>query len=127
MTTTNELPEDIDDPDAEYDTELDFEPYGNYLWVQPEAQESKVGSIYIPDQAQDKPCVCTVLRVGLGQRYQPDCPEVPCYSEEGDKVMVAPHGVHPHKIAGVTYFIVAEGDVYGRFVERRIKREPTTV
>ena len=101
--------------------ELDFQPYGNYLLVVPDDAESVTGGgIYLPQQAQEKPCLATVIRVGLGQRYNPEHPEIPCYSKVGDRVLVAKHAIQAFKTpdgkGGHNILsIISEGDVYGRF------------
>ena len=81
------------------------------------------GGIALPDSAKPKAVLVKVLRVGMGQKYAPDMPNVPCYSREGDYLLVPPHATQPVTLTdGTLVNLVQEGNVFGAF---RYAEEPT--
>lgn len=97
--------------------DLDFLPFGNNLLVIPdEISEMTKGGLVLPDSAKPKAVLVKVLRVGIGQKYAPDMPEVPCQAREGDYLLVPPHATQPISLAdGTVVNIVQEGNVFGAF------------
>lgn len=96
---------------------LDFVPFGNNLLVLPdEISDVTAGGIVLPDAAKPKAVLVKVLRVGLGQKYAPDMPAVPCQAREGDYLLVPPHATQPIALTdGTVVNIVQEGNVFGAF------------
>jgi co-chaperonin GroES (HSP10) len=96
---------------------LDFLPFGNNLLVLPdEVSEMTAGGIALPDSAKPKAVLVKVLRVGLGQKYAPDMPEVPCQAREGDYLLVPPHAAQPISLLdGTVLHVIQEGNVFGAF------------
>ena len=103
---------------------LTFFPFGNNLLVLPDEIPSVTkGGIALPESAKPKAVLVKVLCVGLGQKYAPDLPTVPCQAREGDYLLVPPHATQPISLAdGTLVYIVQEGNVFGAF---RFVDDPT--
>lgn len=111
--------------------DLDFFPFGNWLLVLPdEISDMTKGGILLTESARPKAVLVQVLRVGMGQKYAPDMPNVPCYSREGDYLLVPPHATQPISLAdGTVINLVQEGNVFGtfRYTEKPTPEEMTSM
>ena len=87
-----------------------IKPLGDRILIRPlEAQEDKVGSIYIPDSAKEKPQEGAVEAVGPGRTEDGKtiAPEV----KVGDKVLYGKYSGTEIKREGVDFLIVRETDI----------------
>ena len=74
-----------------------------------EEPSEKIGSIFVPDRAKERPQEGTVVAVGPGG-YD-DGVLVPMNVKVGDKVMFSKYGYDEVKIDGVEYFVVKEENI----------------
>ncbi len=87
-----------------------IKPLGDRVLVKPlESTEEKVGSIYIPDTAKEKPQEGTVEAVGPGRTEDGKhiAPEV----KVGDKILYGKYSGTEIKKDGKEYLIVRESDI----------------
>ncbi len=77
------------------------------LVKQLEDEDEKVGSIYIPDSAKEKPQIGTVLAVGTDE-------ELKKLLKKGDKVIYAKFGGTEIKLKGDEYIILKREDVLAK-------------
>ena len=73
-------------------------------------KEEKIGSIYIPDTAKEKPTVGVVVAVGPG-KVSDDGKVVPMQVKAGQKVLYGKYSGTEIKDAGKEYLIVRESDI----------------
>lgn len=87
-----------------------IKPLGDRVLVEPKKEgEEKIGSLYVPDTAKEKPQEGTVVAVGSG-RYEDGklvAPEV----KVGDKVLYGKYSGTEIKQGGKEYLIVRESDI----------------
>ena len=87
-----------------------IKPLGDRVLVKPlEASEEKVGSIFIPDTAKEKPQEGTVEAVGSGRKEDGKliAPEV----KVGDKILYGKYSGTEIKKDGKEYLIIRESDI----------------
>ncbi len=77
------------------------------LVKQLEEEDEKVGSIYIPDSAKEKPQIGTVLAVGTDE-------ELKKLLKKGDKIIYAKFGGTEIKLKGDEYIILKREDVLAK-------------
>jgi chaperonin GroES len=75
-----------------------------------EDEVSKVGSLYIPDTAKEKPQQAEVVAVGPG-RVKEDGTRIPLEVAVGDKVLIGKYAGTEVKLDGVEHLILREDDV----------------
>ena len=87
-----------------------IKPLGDRILIEPKKDsEEKIGSLYVPDTAKEKPQEGTVIAVGTG-RYesgQQIKPEV----KVGDKVLFGKYSGTDIKQDGKDYLIIREFDI----------------
>ncbi len=74
-----------------------------------EAEEDKVGSLYVPDTAKEKPQQGKVIAVGPGRQDGKDL--IPMTVKVGNKVLFSKYGGTEVKHSGKDYLIVSENDI----------------
>jgi chaperonin GroES len=74
-----------------------------------EQEEDKVGSIYVPDTAKEKPQQGKVVAVGQGRRDGKDL--IPMSVKVGNTVLFSKYGGTEIKHSGKDYLIVSESDI----------------
>lgn len=74
-----------------------------------EQEEDKVGSIYVPDTAKEKPQQGKVVAVGQGRRDGKDL--IPMSVKVGNTVLFSKYGGTEIKHSGKDYLIVSENDI----------------
>jgi chaperonin GroES len=77
-----------------------------------EEKENKVGGLYIPDSAKEKPQEGEVVAVGKGKRLE-DGTVVPLDVKVGDKILFGKYSGSDIKIDGEEYMIMREDEVLG--------------
>lgn len=75
-----------------------------------EDDEAKVGSLYIPDTAKEKPQQASVVAVGPG-RVKEDGKRIAMEVSVGDKVLIGKYAGTEVKLDGVDHLILREDDV----------------
>ena len=75
-----------------------------------EEDEAKVGSIYIPDTAKEKPQQAKVIAVGPG-KVADDGSRVPLEVSVGDTVLIGKYSGTDVKLGGEDHLIIREDDV----------------
>ena len=87
-----------------------IKPLGDRVLVQPlEQTEDKVGSIYIPDTAKEKPQEGRIEAVGPGKHENGKL--IPPEVKVGDKVLYGKYSGTEIKHGGKEYLIVRESDI----------------
>lgn len=87
-----------------------LKPLGDRVIVEPKKEsEEKIGSLYIPDTAKEKPQIGTVIAVGQG-KYE-DGKLVPMEVKAGDTVLYGKYSGTEIKQAGKEYLIIRESDI----------------
>ena len=91
---------------------MSIKPLGDRVLIEPiKDTEEKIGSIYVPDTAKEKPQEGTVVAVGTG-RYESGnkiSPEV----KVGDKVLFGKYSGSEIKQNGKDYLMIREFDILG--------------
>lgn len=91
---------------------MTIRPLGDRVLVEPqEEKEQKVGGIYIPDTAKEKPMQGKVL--AIGRKFDKDHKEVPFDVAVGDTVLLPKYGGTEVKLDGKKLTIVREEDLLG--------------
>jgi chaperonin GroES len=77
-----------------------------------EESEQKVGGIFIPDTAKEKPMTAKVIAVGSGKLLD-DGKKVPLEVKKGNKVVIGKYAGSEVKIDDLDYLILREDEVLG--------------
>ena len=77
-----------------------------------EQQEQKVGGLYIPDSAKEKPQEGEVVAVGKGKRLE-DGKVVPLDVQVGDRILFGKYSGSDIKLDSDEYLIMREDEVLG--------------
>lgn len=77
-----------------------------------EETETKVGGLYIPDSAKEKPQEGEVVAVGKGKRLD-DGKVIPLDVNPGDRILFGKYSGNEIKIDGEEYLIMREDEVLG--------------
>lgn len=67
--------------------------------------------IIIPDTAKEKPEQGTVVAVGPGKWNEDGDQRIPVGVAVGDRVMFSKYGYDEVKVAGTTYYVIAEANI----------------
>ncbi len=87
-----------------------LKPIGDRVVIELLDQEAeKVGSIYVPDTAKEKPQQGKIISVGSGKRDGKDI--IPMTVKVGDIVLFSKYGGTEIKHGGKDYLILSEGDI----------------
>ena len=88
-----------------------IKPIGDKILVElPKEEEIKVGSLYVPDTAKEKPQQARVVAVGEGRRNDSN-QLVPMSVKAGDVVVFRKYGGMEISNDGKDYLILSEGDI----------------
>ncbi len=88
-----------------------IKPLADRVLIEPlDNEEEKIGSIYIPDTAKEKPNQGAIVAVGEGRKTD-DGNSVPLEVKVGDKVLYGKYSGTEIKQDGKEYLIVRESDV----------------
>ena len=77
-----------------------------------EEQETKVGGLFIPDSAKEKPQEGEVVAVGKGKRLE-DGKVVPLDVQKGDRILFGKYSGSEIRIDGEELLIMREDEVLG--------------
>jgi chaperonin GroES len=77
-----------------------------------EEQEQKVGGLYIPDSAKEKPQEGEVVAVGKGKRLE-DGKVIPLDVQVGDRILFGKYSGSDIKLDNDEYLIMREDEVLG--------------
>jgi chaperonin GroES len=92
---------------------MDIRPLHDRIVVKRlEEEESKIGGLYIPDSAKEKPQQGEVVSVGNGKRGD-DGKAIPLDVKAGDRILFGKYSGSDIKIDGVEYLIMREDEVLG--------------
>jgi chaperonin GroES len=94
------------------DTTVKFRPLHDRVLVRRIEEDSKVGSIIIPDTAKEKPQQGEVIAVGPGARGD-DGKVVALDVKKGDKILFGKWSGSEVKIDGEDLLIMKESDILG--------------
>jgi chaperonin GroES len=87
-----------------------IKPLGDRVLIEPKKEaEEKIGSLYVPDTAKEKPQEGKVVEVGSG-KYE-DGKLVPLEVKVGDSVLYGKYSGTEVKQGGKDYLIVRESDI----------------
>jgi chaperonin GroES len=78
------------------------------------ATDEKVGGLFIPDSAKEKPQQGTVVAVSRGKRLE-DGSLRPLDVAPGDRILYGKYNGNEIKLAGEEYLILGEDEVLGVF------------
>lgn len=95
-------------------------PLGDRVLLRRVAAEKKHGSLYIPENSQEKPLEADVVAVGAG-RFDEYGKLVPMSLKVGDRVLMGKYSGVEVKIDEVEHTIVREDEVL-MVIEERVKR-----
>lgn len=91
---------------------MNIKPLADRVVVKPlEVEEAKVGSIYIPDTAKEKPMQGEIVAVGPGKVTE-DGKTVPMEVKVGQKVLYGKYSGTEVTIDGEDYLIMRESDIF---------------
>jgi chaperonin GroES len=87
-----------------------IKPLGDRVLIEPKKDaEEKIGSLYVPDTAKEKPQEGKVVEIG-GGKYE-DGKLVPLEVKVGDTVLYGKYSGTEVKQGGKEFLIVREGDI----------------
>ncbi len=90
---------------------MPIKPLGDRVLVEPlEEKEEKIGNIYIPDTAKEKPTQGKVIAVGPG-RVTDDGKRIPMEVKEGQVVLYGKYAGTEIKEGDKEYLILRESDI----------------
>lgn len=90
---------------------LSIQPLGDRILVKPQEEAAeKIGNLYIPDTAKEKPQEGEVVAVGTGKKTK-DGNEIPFDVKVGDRVMYGKYSGTEIKVEGEAYLMMHESDV----------------
>lgn len=101
---------------------LKFRPLHDRVLVRRIEEDTKVGSIIIPDTAKEKPQQGEVLAVGGGARNE-DGKVTPLDVKKGDKILFGKWSGSEVKIDGEELLIMKESDILGVIEEKKAKKK----
>ena len=78
-----------------------------------EAEDNKVGGLYIPDSAKEKPQEGKVVAVGKGKTNEKDGKLIPLEVKAGDKILFGKYSGSEIKLEGEEHLILREDDILG--------------
>ena len=84
--------------------------HDNVLVKRSEEQSKKVGSLFVPDSAQEKPQEAEVIAVGSGTQLK-DGRRVAMEVKVGDKILFGKYSGSETKVGGDEYLILKESEV----------------
>ncbi|MDH5720788.1 MAG: co-chaperone GroES [Spirochaetia bacterium] len=88
-----------------------IKPLADRVLIEPlDEKEEKIGNIYIPDTAKEKPNEGTIKAVGPG-RVSDDGKAIPMQVKEGQVVLYGKYSGTEIKEGGKEYLIVRESDI----------------
>ncbi len=87
---------------------IKLKPLGDRILVEALPAENKVGGIYIPDTAQEKPQKGKVVAVGPGNTENPVTLKV------GEQILYGKYSGTEIKYEGIDYLIMRESDVLAK-------------
>ena len=87
---------------------IKLKPLGDRILVEALPAEDKVGGIYIPDTAQEKPQKGKVVAVGPGNKENPVTLKV------GEQILYGKYSGTEIKYEGIEYLIMRESDVLAK-------------
>tara|TARA_B100001250_G_C19625006_1_gene711137 strand:- start:387 stop:662 length:276 start_codon:yes stop_codon:yes gene_type:complete len=88
---------------------IKLKPLGDRILVESLPAEEKVGGIYIPDTAQEKPQKGKVVAVGPGNKENPVTLKV------GEQILYGKYSGTEIKYEGHEYLIMREADVLAKY------------
>ena len=89
---------------------MNIKPLADRVVVEPKVDtEEKIGSIYVPDTAKEKPQEGKVIAIGSG-RYE-DGKLVPLELKVGDSILYGKYSGTEIKQSGKEYLIIRESDI----------------
>ena len=86
--------------------------YDRIVVKRSEEEESKIGGLFIPDSAKEKPQKAEVVAVGRGKRLE-DGTVVSLDVKVGDTILFGKYSGSDIKIDGQEYMIMREDEVLG--------------
>ena len=90
---------------------MNIKPLADRVVVKPlEIEEAKVGSIYIPDTAKEKPQEGEIVAVGSG-KVSDNGEKVDMEVKVGDKILYGKYSGTEVSVDGVDYLIMRESDI----------------
>jgi chaperonin GroES len=92
---------------------MDIRPlYDRIVVKRIEEQEQKVGGLFIPDSAKEKPQEGEVVAVGKGKRTE-EGKLIPLDVKAGDRILFGKYSGNEIKINGEEFMIMREDEVLG--------------
>jgi chaperonin GroES len=92
---------------------MDIRPlYDRLVVKRVEEEESKIGGLFIPDSAKEKPQQGEVIAVGKGKRNE-DGKLIPLDVQAGDRILFGKYSGSDIKLDGNEYLIMREDEVLG--------------
>ena len=90
---------------------MELQPLSDHVCLKPQEEgESQIGNIFIPDTAQEKPQIGTVISVGPG-RLSDDGTRRALTVKAGDRVVYAKYGGTEFDTGDMDFLIVRESDI----------------
>jgi chaperonin GroES len=88
-----------------------IKPLGDRVVVKPsDSKTEKVGSLYVPDSAQEKPMQGKIVALGTGG-LKKDGTVIPFEVKVGDTILYSKYGGTDVKIKGEEYLVMRESDI----------------
>ena len=89
---------------------VNIRPLHDHILVHRIEEEQRVGGLYIPDSAKEKPQQGKVVAVGSGKRMK-DGSRAPLEVKEGDRILFAKYAGSDVKIDGEEILILTETEI----------------
>jgi len=96
---------------------INIQPLGDRVLLKElEATEEKIGSIYVPDTAKEKPQQAEVVAVGPGKVDEKTGDRRPLDVKVGDKVIYAKYSGTEVKYGGEKYILIEQDNVLAKLL-----------
>ena len=89
---------------------MNLQPTQDKVIIKLDDKVTKVGSIHLPDDAQEKPKYGTVIAIGKGRMNEKGV-FIPTTLKVNDKVLINDYGAVNVKVDGINYKILAEDEI----------------
>jgi len=90
---------------------MKIRPLGDRVLVEPVEEDQKIGDIYIPDAAKEKPIKGKVL--AIGKKFDKEHKEVAFDVKVGDEVLLPKYGGTEVKLGDKKLQLIREDDLLG--------------
>ena len=91
---------------------MNLRPLRDRVVIRRVEADKKIGNIFIPETAKDKPCEGHVVAIGNGKTLE-DGTTLPPSVKEGERVLFPKYGGNEIQLDGEELIVVRDEDIFG--------------